>query len=116
MHQRPLLGTAGRSGLICHPTLIMLPDCWHTDGPAMRPGAHKLVFDDGPCLQVQALSQAVLSEQAVIVSFARQSMTRRFGALPGEVVAQIAAATSAQLEQWGDRVLDAGSLEEVFGR
>lgn len=41
-------------------------------------------------------------------------LTRRFGALPGDIVGQIAGATAAQLEQWGDRVLDAGSLEEVF--
>ena len=41
-------------------------------------------------------------------------LTRRFGALPNDIVGQIAAATSAELELWGDRVLDAGSLEEVF--
>ncbi len=41
-------------------------------------------------------------------------LTRRFGALPNDMVGKIAAATSVELELWGDRVLDAGSLEEVF--
>jgi len=34
--------------------------------------------------------------------------------LPSDIVGRIAGATAAQLEQWGDRVLDAASLEEVF--
>ena len=42
-------------------------------------------------------------------------LVRRFGALSAERVARIAAATPAQLETWGDRVLDAKSLDEVFG-
>ena len=41
-------------------------------------------------------------------------LVRRFGALPAEIVGRIGAANSAQLELWGDRVLDAASLEEVF--
>ena len=43
-----------------------------------------------------------------------RQLVRRFGALPSDVVGQIAAANAAQLELWGDRVLDAASLEEVF--
>jgi hypothetical protein len=34
--------------------------------------------------------------------------------LPSDIVGRIAGATAVQLEQWGDRVLDAASLEEVF--
>ena len=41
-------------------------------------------------------------------------LIRRFGPLPSERVAQISAATTAQLEHWSDRVLDAASLEDVF--
>ena len=41
-------------------------------------------------------------------------LVRRFGTLPSDAVGQIAAANAAQLELWGDRVLDAASLEEVF--
>ena len=44
----------------------------------------------------------------------QRQLVRRFGALPSDVVGQIAAANAAQLELWGDRVLDAASLEEVF--
>jgi hypothetical protein len=41
-------------------------------------------------------------------------LTRRFGALSATQLANIAAATPAQLESWGDRVLEAASLDEVF--
>ena len=41
-------------------------------------------------------------------------LNRRFGTLPSDITGKIATATSAQLERWGDRVLDATSLEEVF--
>jgi hypothetical protein len=41
-------------------------------------------------------------------------LVRRFGALPSEVVAKIGPASAAQLELWGERVLDAESLEGVF--
>lgn len=44
----------------------------------------------------------------------QRQLVRRFGALPTAVVGQIAEATSAQLEVWGDRVLEARSLDEVF--
>lgn len=41
-------------------------------------------------------------------------LARRFGVLTAEHVARIAVATPFQLETWGDRVLDAQSLDEVF--
>lgn len=41
-------------------------------------------------------------------------LVRRFGALPNEVVNRIATATSEQIETWGDRVLDAVTLDEIF--
>jgi len=44
----------------------------------------------------------------------QRQLVRRFGALPSEVVAKIGSASAAQLELWGDRVLDAESLEAVF--
>ncbi|NLY26070.1 MAG: DUF4351 domain-containing protein [Alcaligenaceae bacterium] len=44
----------------------------------------------------------------------QRQLIRRFGALPSAIVGQIAAATSAQLELWGDRVLEASTLDEVF--
>jgi len=44
----------------------------------------------------------------------QRQLARRFGPLPPAIVERIASATPAQLEQWGDRVLDAASLEAVF--
>ena len=43
-----------------------------------------------------------------------RQLTRRFGPLPGEVRDRLASATSEQLQTWGDRVLEATSLTEVF--
>jgi hypothetical protein len=45
----------------------------------------------------------------------QRQLTRRFGELSAAQQAKLAAATPAQLEIWGDRVLDAASLDEVFG-
>ena len=44
----------------------------------------------------------------------QRQLARRFGPLPSDVVAQLGTATTEQLERWGDRVLDAASLEDVF--
>jgi hypothetical protein len=41
-------------------------------------------------------------------------LARRFGPLPGSLIARIAAASVPEIETWGDRVLDAKSLDEVF--
>jgi 3-deoxy-D-manno-octulosonic-acid transferase len=45
----------------------------------------------------------------------QRQLARRFGALPPETVARIGAASVGEVEAWLDRVLDAGSLEAVFG-
>ena len=42
-------------------------------------------------------------------------LEKRFGPLPVEVAAQVASASASQVEAWLDRVLDAGSLADVFG-
>ena len=44
----------------------------------------------------------------------QRQLVRRFGPLPGELAARISSATTEQLERWGDRVLDAASLDDVF--
>lgn len=44
----------------------------------------------------------------------RRLMTRRFGSLSDIVETRLAQASVEQLEIWGDRVLDAKSLDEVF--
>ena len=44
----------------------------------------------------------------------QRQLVRRFGPLPPEVLERIAAASLEEIETWGDRVLDATSLEGVF--
>ena len=42
-------------------------------------------------------------------------LRRRFGDLPKQVASRVAKAPAKDLDKWGDRVLDAKSLEAVFG-
>ncbi len=42
-------------------------------------------------------------------------LVKRFGTLPQPVVAQIAAGSIEELDRWVDRVLDAPTLEAIFG-
>lgn len=44
----------------------------------------------------------------------RRLLTRRFGTLPEAIIARLTEAGTDQLEIWGDRVLDAESLDDVF--
>jgi len=44
----------------------------------------------------------------------RRQLARRFGVLPAWAEQHIAAADTTTLEQWGLRLLDTTSLEEVF--
>lgn len=44
----------------------------------------------------------------------RKRLIRRFGPLPARAAARLAAAELAQLEAWGERVLEAAALEAVF--
>ena len=45
----------------------------------------------------------------------RRLLERRFGALPDWARTRIAAADTAALEEWGLRILEAGSLDDVLG-
>ena len=42
-------------------------------------------------------------------------LQRRFGPLPAAIQSRIAAASVAELDGWTDQVLDAPSLEAMFG-
>jgi hypothetical protein len=46
--------------------------------------------------------------------FLLRLLVHRFGALPETVTRRVAAASTAELERWGERILDAVSLEDVF--
>ena len=41
-------------------------------------------------------------------------LTKRFGPLSADIHARLMQATTDQLERWGERLLDAESLEDVF--
>jgi uncharacterized FlgJ-related protein len=41
-------------------------------------------------------------------------LVHRFGTLPESVTRRVAAASTAELELWGKRILDAASLDDVF--
>lgn len=42
-------------------------------------------------------------------------LVKRFGAIPAQVTAQIASADASRLDAWLDQVLDAPSMESMFG-
>jgi len=44
----------------------------------------------------------------------RRLLTQRFGELPAWAEARLQEAALEQLETWSERVLEAGSLEEIF--
>ena len=52
-----------------------------------------------------------LSSRAEVVT---NQLTKRFGALPEDIVRRIQAADIARLDQWASRLLDAKTLDEVF--
>jgi flagellar biosynthesis/type III secretory pathway protein FliH len=49
------------------------------------------------------------------VAVLRRQLHKRFGELPKEIELRLNNATLAQLEVWADRVLDARTVEEIFG-
>jgi Domain of unknown function (DUF4351) len=67
----------------------------------------------GQKLEQQGFDKGV--EKGQRTTLLRQ-LTRRFGTLPEPVVARIADATSADIERWLGRILDATSLDDIFTR
>jgi hypothetical protein len=49
------------------------------------------------------------------VKILKRLMSRQYGPLPGWAEERLAKASVDDLEQWADRVLEATSIEEVFG-
>ena len=44
----------------------------------------------------------------------QRQLARRFGILPDTLLERIAQASKIDIEQWGDRILEAASLDDVF--
>ena len=59
----------------------------------------------------QGIEQGKKQGEAILL---KRQLTRRFGDLPDWVEAQLESATTEILEQWGERILDAETLKEVF--
>ena len=59
----------------------------------------------------KGIEKGIAQGESVVL---QRQLARRFGPLPTEVVAQIAAASVDEIELWCDRVLDAASLDDVF--
>jgi hypothetical protein len=59
----------------------------------------------------KGLQQGMQQGEALLL---RRLLVRRFGALPLWVESRLAEAALVELEAWGDAVLDAKSLEDVF--
>ncbi len=59
----------------------------------------------------QGMKQGMQQGEGILL---RRQLTRRFGVLPDDVVFRLAQANIEQLEIWGDRVLDAKTLDDIF--
>ena len=60
----------------------------------------------------QGLSQGLLDGEREVV---RRLLRRRFGTLPLAAESRLQQATASELEQWAEQLLDAPSLEAIFG-
>ncbi len=60
---------------------------------------------------LQGMQQGMQQGEGVLL---RRLLARRFGALPETIENRLTQASVNQLETWGDRVLDAKSLDDVF--
>ncbi len=88
----------------------------------MRRAEYRIVlpqFDDLQEMNVmlaERLEEWAHAYKAEGEALALQKLLRkRFGAVPAEVLAKIASASLEQLDTWLDQVLDARSLDDIFG-
>jgi hypothetical protein len=47
-------------------------------------------------------------------TFLTRMLRKRFGDIPASILTRLGAAPASQLELWGERLFDAGTLSEVF--
>jgi hypothetical protein len=60
----------------------------------------------------QGIEKGITLGEAALLE---RQLSRRFGPLPDDIRLHLCSATLDQLQTWGDRVLDAATLCEVFG-
>ena len=60
----------------------------------------------------QGVQQGMQKGESLII---KRLLAKRFGPLPEAVSHRLTLATAEQLETWSERVLDAPTLEAVFG-
>ncbi len=60
----------------------------------------------------QGLSQGLLDGERELI---RRQLVKRFGALPRAVTLRLERADAPELEQWAEQLLEAASLEAIFG-
>ena len=60
----------------------------------------------------RGLQQGLQQETSAIL---KRQLTKRFGRLAEETVSRINYASLEQIETWAERVLDAKTLDDVFG-
>ena len=98
---------------------IMLAD----NQPGWRPGPYRQSLRQGEShMQYVASFERLAKEEGVQqgmqqgqVKVLIDLLTHRFGPLPDEVHQRLEQATAEEIDTWAGRILDADSLEQVFG-
>ena len=67
-----------------------------------------------PCSTPKLVRDLIWARYQVEALLLQRLLVRRFGQLPPDLIQRISQASAAEIELWGDRVLDAESLDEVF--
>jgi predicted transposase YdaD len=81
-------------------------------GPVMVSNIAQEWIDEGKAQGLlQGMEQGIARGQARLLT---RQLTRRFGTLPAEVTIRIDEADTETLDTWGERLLDARTLDEVF--
>jgi hypothetical protein len=88
--------------------------------PTVGPEIKNSMLTYGQKLEKQGLDRGIDLGRKEGIDLGRKDvlmrqLTRRFGTLSTAVTQRINAASTAELERWTERILDADSLDAVFG-
>ena len=79
--------------------------------PLVGPGLEDTMLTFEQLLRKEEYKKGVKKGQRELLL---RLLTRRFGSLPVSVTERVARASRQEIENWGDRILDAASLDDVF--